>query len=131
MDLRRKRYQAECKRCKCIRKMEFVGASDDNKYIWLRCNNCHMVFLFPVEWFKSNNLVQPPSEVMEFSVSVPQTVVEYSLSKTFTLGQRIYHRRFNDVGEVISKQKHENGSRIVVSFKRCGQKTLVEGLSPA
>jgi hypothetical protein len=90
-----------------------------------------MVFLFPVEWFKNDNIVQPPAEVIQMSAGAPQTVVEYSLSKTFTLGQKIYHRHFNDVGEVISKQKHENGSRIVVSFKRCGQKTLVEGLSPA
>lgn len=133
MKLRKKRYKAECKKCRTIKKMEVVGTSDDDRYVWLRCNSCHMVFLFPATWFDKQSIVQPPVEVQLFNPSNinAHKVVEYSLNKTFILGQRIYHKRFNDVGEVISKRKLENGSKIVVAFKRCGEKTLVEGLSPA
>lgn len=134
MKLRKKRYRAECRRCKLVKKMEVVGTSDDEKYAWLRCSSCHMVFLFPVEWFESGNLVQPPADIQENtspSDSTSPKVVEYALTKTYSLGQRIYHKSFNDVGEVISKRKLENGSKIVVAFKRCGEKTLVEGLSAA
>jgi len=131
MKITRKRYNAECKRCKNMKKMEVVGISDDNKYVSLKCSSCHMVFLFPTEWFKNNKVVQPPSDLQNVPAHAQQSVVEYSFNKTFNLGQRIYHKRFNDVGEVISKKKLERGSKIVVSFKRCGEKTLVEGLSMA
>jgi len=133
MKLRKKRYRAECKRCKMLKKMEVVGTSDDQRYVWLRCSTCHMVFLFPVSWFNNGNIVQPPPEVQlpDLMENKAPKVVEYSLNKTFSLGQRIYHKSFNDVGEVISKRKLSNGSKIVVAFKRCGEKTLVEGLSPA
>ncbi len=133
MKLKRKRYHAECKRCKMVKKMDAVGISDDEKYAWLRCNGCHMVYLFPIDWFQENNKVITPPEVAFQNSIQPEThqVVEYSLNKTFSLGQRIYHKAFNDVGEVISKRKLDRGSKIVVAFKRCGEKTLVEGLTPA
>ncbi len=131
MNLRRKRYRAECKRCKCLRKMEMIGSSDDQRYLWLRCSSCHMVFLYPVECFSDEALVLSPLDLMGLTECSYHTVVEYSLNKTYALGQHIYHKSFNDVGEVISKRKLTNGSRIVVVFKRCGEKTLVEGLRPA
>lgn len=147
MKLKKKRYLAECKRCKLVKKMEVVGISDDEKYAWLRCHGCHMVYLFPVAWFQQNEKVVTPPEVtppevtpevtlpgMTLPAATPSEVhqvVEYSLNKTFSLGQRIYHKSFNDVGEVISKRKMEHGSKIVVAFKRCGEKTLVEGLTLA
>jgi hypothetical protein len=133
MKLKKKRYLAECKRCRQVKKMEVVGVSDDEKYAWLRCHGCHMVYLFPVEWFQQNDKVVAPPEVLRQAPTQAEThqVVEYSLNKTFSLGQRIYHKAFNDVGEVISKRKMDHGSKIVVAFKRCGEKTLVEGLTPA
>lgn len=131
MELRKKRYRAECRRCKAIRKMEVVGSSDDKKHVWLRCASCHMVYLFPTSLFGKGNLVQSPlsPELSVGNNSPTNEVIEYALHKTYALGQRIYHKRFNDIGKVIAKSKLNHGSKIVVSFKRCGEKTLVEGIS--
>jgi len=131
MELRRKRYRAECRRCKTIRKMEVVGSSDDDKHVWLRCGSCHMVYLFPTSLFTKSNLGQSPLnlELALTSNSPTNDVIEYALHKTYALGQRIYHKRFNDVGRVIAKSKLNHGSKITVSFKRCGEKTLVEGIA--
>lgn len=131
MKTRRKRYQAECPKCKALKKMAVVGSSDNEQYIWLRCSCCHLTFLFPVTWFDNTVMVRAPREEFDLAAENMRTVVEYSLHKRFNLGQLIYHKRFNDVGQVIAKEQTGDNTRIVVQFKHCGEKILVEGLSPA
>lgn len=131
MVLRKKRYSAECKRCKTIRKMRVVGSSDNGKYVWLRCESCHMTYFYSADCFSQENSMQVPLGFkLPVTSKIPtDDVIEYSLYNTYALGQKIFHKRFNDIGEVVSKSKMDQGSKITVSFAKCGEKTLVEGIA--
>ena len=54
---------------------------------------------------------------------------EYSPAKTFTIGESIYHKTWDDYGRVISKEISSNGyNSIKVEFQKVGQKKLIESV---
>jgi len=58
-----------------------------------------------------------------------EDIKNYSLSDKYKVGEMIYHPVFDDTGEVIRKMKSYSGKykKIIVKFKKVGQKTLIEG----
>ncbi|MBN1352350.1 hypothetical protein JXJ21_23335 [candidate division KSB1 bacterium] len=111
--------------------MRVVGNSEDGKYFWLRCESCHMTYLYSGDSDVSDRAVDEPQilDLLPKTETPSKDVREYSVYKTFALGQKIYHKKFDDVGEVISKSKIDRGSKITVSFDKCGEKILVEGIA--
>ena len=54
-------------------------------------------------------------------------VVNYSAQKTYWRGQKIRHKKFDDTGIVMSKEKTDGDHNIIiVKFENVGQKKLVE-----
>jgi hypothetical protein len=53
----------------------------------------------------------------------------YAPSKSFTVGEAIYHQNWDDFGKVVSKEILSNGrSSIAVEFQKSGYKKLIESL---
>ena len=53
----------------------------------------------------------------------------YSPSKSFSVGESIYHENWNDFGKVVSKEILSSGqSSITVEFQKLGNKKLIESL---
>jgi len=54
----------------------------------------------------------------------------YSPTKTFSIGEAIFHEGWNDFGKVLSKEKMSNGQNsISVEFQKSGFKKLIESLN--
>jgi hypothetical protein len=61
------------------------------------------------------------------SSRVNERILEYQPEKDFSIGQTIYHPKFEEKGKVVRKSKSVSGNfkKITVRFKRAGEKILV------
>ena len=54
----------------------------------------------------------------------------YAPSKSFSVGESIYHKNWDDFGKVVSKDVLSNGQKsIAVEFQKSGLKKLIESLT--
>jgi hypothetical protein len=54
----------------------------------------------------------------------------YAPTKSFTVGESIYHKNWDDFGKVVGKDVLSNGqSSITVEFQKSGNKKLIESIS--
>ena len=54
----------------------------------------------------------------------------YAPTKSFEIGESIYHKSWDDFGKVVSKEVLSNGqSSIAVEFQKSGLKKLIESLT--
>jgi hypothetical protein len=69
-----------------------------------------------------------PSEV-----HIPEEVREYRASDKHRVGQKIYHPVFEDVGEIVKREKSPSGNmkKITVKFERVGKKILLTEYPPS
>jgi hypothetical protein len=98
--------------------MTFIGemAGGNNKH-WYRCTRCHHLSLLNIE-AKTNE-----SHTDEIGVS---TII-YNPGTTYSIGEKIFHNEFNDVGRVTKKIKTSDGSNaILVQFEKIGERKLLE-----
>jgi hypothetical protein len=110
-----------CKQCKSEREMRSDGKGLDGKIVWLKCTDCGKRTFLTVENWES--LVEENSETLVDSV------VEYDPNDSFSIGQALYHKIWDDSGEVVKKETTNSGhNMIVVSFARLGERRLVENL---
>ena len=59
-----------------------------------------------------------------------QDCTVYAPSKSFTIGESIYHTNWDDFGKVVSKEILSNGrSSIAVEFQKSGHKKLIESIT--
>jgi len=123
-----------CKECRKNKKMTFVGGNEDVGIFWLKCPGCHQNYSFTLQELEEINSGKREAKVNNKKSNEEKEkgngkFEEYSPVKMFYVGQKIYHKSFDDTGEVIEKNKGSDiGGRIVVSFNKCGIKKLVEGL---
>ena len=110
-----------CKQCKSEREMKKDGKGLDGKIIWLKCTDCgKRTFLTMETW---------QSLVEENRDTLIDSEVEYDPNDSFSIGQALYHKIWDDRGEVVKKETTNNGENmIVVSFDRLGERRLVENL---
>ena len=99
--------------------MEFVGEMNSNPdKVWYRCTRCKHCMLFDL----SQPQTATQSKKLDLSESTP-----YSPEKEYTVGDIIYHRDWDDIGRVMSKERASNGwHAIVVKFEKNGERRLVE-----
>jgi hypothetical protein len=117
-----------CAYCKKDTKMEFVGGQPaegatevEASKLWDRCSKCKhsaLLTLSPAAFSKKNQ-----------AALVREECTSYSKEKTFTVGERIYHTEWDDMGKVVRKDKTSNGTRsILVSFEKLGERKLLENI---
>ncbi|MCC7438009.1 MAG: hypothetical protein IT211_05875 [Armatimonadetes bacterium] len=115
-----------CELCANPTKFELLGeaAGQEEGKRWAKCSKCHhtmMIDMLVVEGEKR-------STKKEVTVAV-EDCVPYSPRQIYTVGDAIYHKTWDDVGTVISKElTSKGGQAIVVSFNKVGEKRLIENL---
>lgn len=117
-----------CAYCRKETKMEFVGNQPMNignteiSKKWYRCTKCKhsaLLTVSPENHTRKQNSIIPKIE--ECTI--------YAKEKTFSVGEFIYFAEWDDMGQVIRKDKTSNGiNSIVVSFSKNGERRLLENM---
>ncbi|MDP3149574.1 MAG: hypothetical protein Q8N83_10650 [Ignavibacteria bacterium] len=119
-----KNIQAFCKFCNAIQKMELTGeifsSVEHEGKEWAKCKKCKQILL-----------IETTSIVRDSKHKVDQIVLEnsidYTPEKTYSVGETIYHKTWDDFGIVTSKTPLSNGkASITVEFQKLGLKKLLE-----
>ena len=123
-----KNIEAFCSVCNGMRKMELSGESpsisgESNNKHWAKCKKC-----------KQTMLIDMKEDVKETKVSLEgienQDCTVYAPQKSFTIGEAIYHKNWDDFGKVVSKNIMSSGQKsIAVEFQKSGHKKLIEALN--
>jgi hypothetical protein len=114
-----------CELCVSPTKFELVGdaAGQDEGKRWAKCSKCHHTMMIDMMVIEGERRA-----TKEVNVSV-EDCIPYSPKSVYTIGDAIYHKAWDDVGTVVSKELTSNGSQaIVVAFSKLGEKRLVENL---
>ena len=123
---RLKNIEAFCSSCNAIRKMEITGnvTGDENENKrWAKCKKCKQTMVIDLE--ANTSMTKVSLEGIENS-----DCTTYSPTKTFELGDTIYHQNWNDFGKVVTKETLSNGrNSISVEFQKSGLKKLIESLN--
>ena len=122
-----------CKECRKNKKMIHIGGNEDVGIYWMKCPSCHQNYSYTYteleEVTTGKNIATNSDNGNGKNEKTDDKHEEYSPLKSFYIGQTIYHKVFDDVGQVIEKnQGSDIGGRIVVSFNKSGVKKLVEGM---
>lgn len=90
--------------------------------LWYRCPKCRQAYLFDLHILdKERKTAAQKIEVKD--------CIEYSPTKTYNLGEAIFHSAWGDVGKVRAKEKTSSGAQaIVVYFEKLGERRLIENL---
>ncbi len=122
-----KNIEAYCSFCNTIVKMELTGgvtASGDENKRWAKCKKC-----------KQTSVVDISVDVLEKKPSVEgiendENCIHYEPSKTYKVGNVIFHKGWNDFGKIVGKEILANGfSSISVEFQKLGNKKLLESIT--
>ena len=92
---------------------------------WLVCPDCKNRFAYT----QSDYRKKKGSKVLAIKRDDAKI---YNTSRTYSIGELIYHPKFNDMGLVVEKASApfaECTGAIIVSFLQSGPKTLIEGYS--
>ena len=123
---RLKNIEAFCSSCNAIRKMEITGnvTGDENENKrWAKCKKCKQTMVIDLE--ANTSMTKVSLEGIEDS-----DCTTYSPTKTFELGDTIYHQDWDDFGKVVTKETLSNGrNSISVEFQKSGLKKLIESLN--
>ena len=121
-----KNVEVFCPNCNAVRKMELTGevSGDENETKkWAKCKKC-----------KQTMIIDLAEDVKETKLSLDgienEDCTVYAPTKSFTVGEAIYHENWDDFGKVVSKEVMSNGqSAISVEFQKSGLKKLIESLT--
>ncbi len=123
---RLKNIDAFCSSCNSIQKMEITGELSgeevENKR-WAKCKKCKQSMVIDLKAdVEAVDTSLEGIETKDFTV--------YSPMKSYTLGEPIYHKNWDDIGKVVSKEILSNGQKsIAVEFQKSGYKKLIESLN--
>jgi hypothetical protein len=115
-----------CDICVAPTKFELVGEAtgQEEGKRWAKCSKCHHTMLIDMLVIEGERRASK-----EVNVAV-EDCIPYSPKSVYTIGDAIYHKMWDDVGTVISKELTSNGSQaIVVSFAKIGEKRLIENIA--
>ena len=118
-----KNVEAFCVVCNGVRKMELAGdVNEQENKRWAKCKKCKQTMV--IDMTVALKDAKPSLEGIE-----SEDCTVYAPSKSFTVGESIYHKNFDDFGKVVSKEILSNGrSSIAVEFQKSGYKKLIESL---
>ena len=123
-----KNVEAFCSVCNTMRKMELAGEvstseEEQGKKRWAKCKKC-----------KQTMIIDLVEDVKESKVSLEGIengdCTTYEPSKSFNIGESIYHKNWDDFGKVVSKEIMSNGQKAIsVEFQKSGSKKLIESVN--
>ena len=121
-----KNIEAFCGFCNTTTKMELSGiatlSTDGRK--WAKCKKCKQTTIVQIDDTPKSR--KKPSDE-EFSL---ENATKYSPQSSYTIGDNIYHERWDDFGVVLAKEKLSNGTNsILVKFQKSGPKKLIETIT--
>ncbi len=121
-----KNVEVFCPNCNTIRKMELTGdvsGADQETKKWAKCKKCKQTMLIDISEDVKES--KPSLEGIE-----NEECTVYAPTKSFTVGESIYHKNWDDFGKVVSKEVMSSGqSAISVEFQKSGLKKLIESLT--
>ncbi len=120
---RLKHVDAFCGYCNKVTKMEIVGelSIQGDRRKWTRCKTCKHTMALDVD----SNIKS--SHNLDLSAIKIEDCKLYSPVEMYEVGDSIYHKDWDDVGKVISKETTSSGMKaIVVEFEKSGTKRLLE-----
>ncbi len=121
-----KNIEAFCNFCSSVTKMELAGFTsegEDSTKQWAKCKKCKQKLVVDLEDLKKE--VKPSIQLLKTEGSAT-----YSPQNSYTVGESIFHQKFNDFGVVISKELTAQGrGSILVEFQNSGKKKLIETIS--
>jgi hypothetical protein len=119
-----KNVEAFCVVCNGIRKMELANdVTDQENKRWAKCKKCKQTMI--IDLTEALKDLKPSLEGIETG-----DCTVYAPSKSFTIGESIYHQNWDDFGKVVSKEILSNGrSSIAVEFQKSGHKKLIESIT--
>ena len=123
---RLKNIEAFCSSCNAIRKMEITGnvTGDENENKrWAKCKKC-----------KQTMIIDLNEDVKDSKISLEgienEACTTYAPTKSFNVGDSIYHQNWDDFGKVVSKEIMSNGQKAIsVEFQKSGSKKLIESVN--
>ncbi len=136
-----KEVEEFCSICQLKLKMLIVQeANPESEMIWVKCPKCNEIK--PLQLADVQELTEPGpqdsaqgngAELLEGqSGDRPggkDAFELYNPESDYEPGQTIYHKLWDDLGEVVEKQASGSGRRyIVVEFKKQGRRKLLVGL---
>ncbi len=114
-----------CKNCRVDQEMKPVRYGFDDKIVWLKCPDCAKMIFIKTEDYE--DIIQGRAKPR---LAEEENYIDYAPEKSFQIGQVVYHKVWDDSGEVMKKEISSSGRHfITVEFNRLGQKTLIEKLS--
>ena len=125
--VQRSKYTRQfCSSCKTETRMVVVGEVPSevegvrSGKVWFRCVKCRQVFLVDLDALgKQQEAAARKIELKDCT--------EYLPTKTYQIGEAIFHNEWSDVGKVKAKEKTSSGGQaIVVSFEKLGERRLIE-----
>ncbi len=122
-----KNVEAFCGICNGVRKMELLGEvslneNSENKR-WAKCKKCKQTMV--IDLTEDVKETKPSLEGIE-----NEDCTVYAPTKSFKVGESIYHQNWDDFGKVVGKEVMSNGhSSITVEFQKSGNKKLIESIS--
>lgn len=120
-----KNVEAFCTVCNAMRKMELAGevAGNDENKRWAKCKKCKQTMV--IDLSHDVKETKPSLEGIE-----NEDCTVYSPTKSFKVGESIYHENWDDFGKIVSKEALGNGrGSITVEFQKSGNKKLIESLN--
>ncbi len=122
-----KNVEAFCGICNTVRKMELLGevslGEDSENKRWAKCKKCKQTMM--IDLTEDVKETKPSLEGIE-----NEDCTVYAPTKSFAVGESIYHQNWDDFGKVVSKEVLSNGqSSITVEFQKSGHKKLIESIS--
>lgn len=121
-----KNIEAFCTNCNIVTKMELakeVSVVEGENKRWAKCKKCKQTMVI--------NLIEDVKDLKPSLDGIEnEECTTYSPQKSFSVGESIYHKNFDDFGKVVSKDVLSNGQKsISVEFQKSGNKKLIESLS--
>jgi hypothetical protein len=114
-----------CELCSKPTKFELLGEAvgQEEGKRWAKCAKCHHTMMIDMIVIEGERRA-----IKEVNVS-QEDCIPYSPKSIYTVGDAIYHKTWDDVGTVVSKELTSSGSQaIVVAFMKIGEKRLIENL---
>ncbi|MGD1005987.1 MAG: hypothetical protein ABR980_01990 [Ignavibacteriaceae bacterium] len=121
-----KNIEAICPNCGGMKKMELAGevlGTDNHDKYWAKCKKCKQTMI--IDMNEDVKVTKPSLEGIE-----NEDCTVYSPEKSFSVGESIYHKNWDDFGKVVSKDVLSSGQKsIAVEFQKSGLKKLIESLT--
>lgn len=118
-----KNIEAFCGFCGGVTKMEIAGETSegpDASTRWAKCKKCKQKLVIDLNDLRKEAKITLQDIKTEGSAT-------YSPLNSYSVGETIFHQKFNDFGIILAKEVSSDGKGVIlVDFQNGGKKKLLE-----